>query len=135
MKKYLALGMVGVFALGLFALVPDALATSNDILGLNYGSATGLGNTDVRLQVANIIRVALSLLGILTVVIIIWAGFEWMTAGGNEDQVSSAKKRLSAAVIGLAIVLSAYAITNFVVKNLYQATTGQNYQTGQQQNP
>jgi len=47
---------------------------------------------------------------------ILYAGFQWMTAGGNEDKVSSAKKIISAAVVGLIIILLAWAIVNFVLK-------------------
>jgi len=96
-----------------------------DQLGVNYGEATNLSGQDVRISTANIINVVLDLLGIITVVLILFAGFTWMTAGGNDEQVGKAKKILSAAVIGLVIVMSAYAITQFVVGNLYRATGGQ----------
>ena len=99
-----------------------ALGIVKDPLGLSYAEGTGLTNQDIRFTIARIINISLSLLGIIVVVIIIYAGFEWMTAGGSEDKVSSAKQRIAYAVIGLAIILSAYAITNFVVKNLSQAT-------------
>ncbi len=95
-----------------------------DPLGVNYGEATNLSGQDVRITVARIINVVLGILGIIVVVIILYAGFTWMTAGGNDEQVGKAKKILSAAVIGLVIVMSAYAITKFVIYNLYQATGG-----------
>jgi hypothetical protein len=47
-------------------------------------------------------------------VITIIAGYQWMTAGGNEEQVAKAKKNISNAVIGLIIILAAYAITWFI---------------------
>lgn len=99
-----------------------ALGIDKDPLGLSYAEGTGLTNQDIRFTIARIINISLSLLGIIVVVIIIYAGFEWMTAGGSEDKVASAKERITYAIIGLAIILSAYAITNFVVKNLSQAT-------------
>jgi hypothetical protein len=53
-------------------------------------------------------------------------GFEWMTAGGNEEKTTEARKRIIAGVIGLAIILSAYAIAQFVLRSLSAATgTGQ----------
>jgi amino acid transporter len=113
-----------VFGLGYTSL---ALGAEKDPLGLSYGEATGLSNQDVRFTVGRIINVALSLLGTITVVIILYAGFEWMTAGGSEDKVEQAKKRITYAVIGLAIIMSAYAISSFVVSNLYDASTGNNY--------
>lgn len=93
-------------------------------LGVGYGTATGLGQKDVRETIARIINVALGLLGIVAVVIILVGGFEWMTAGGNEEKTGEAKKRITAGVIGLAIILSAYAIATFVIKSLTTATSG-----------
>ena len=90
----------------------------------------GLPATDIRLVVARIIRVALGLLGIVAVALMIYAGFLWMTAGGNESQIESAKKFLINTVIGLAIILSAYAIASFVISKLVGATTGAGDGTG-----
>ena len=84
----------------------------------------GLPATDIRLVVANIIRVALGLLGTVALVLIIYAGYLWMTAGGNDEQIGTAKKFLFNTVIGLAIILSAYAIVSFVISKLTGATTG-----------
>jgi hypothetical protein len=83
----------------------------------------GLPTTDIRLVIARIIRIALGLLGIIALILTLYAGFLWMTAGGNEEQIDSAKKVLTNAVIGLAIILSAYAIVSFVISKLIGATT------------
>lgn len=96
--------------------------TSQD-LGIQYGAATGLGNKDVRVTVASIIRTAMGLLGIVAVVIILIGGFKWMTAGGNDEQVGEAKKWIFSGVIGLAIILSAYALATYVINSLVTATT------------
>lgn len=74
--------------------------------------------------ITSIINVALGLLGIIAVVIILYAGFQWMTAGGNEEKVTEAKGRIIQGVIGLAIIMSAYAIANFVITQLSTATGG-----------
>lgn len=68
--------------------------------------------------VALVIRVALSMLGIIFLVLLVLAGYQWMTAGGNEKEVESAQARIKTAVIGLVIVLAAYAITAFVFTRL-----------------
>lgn len=78
----------------------------------------GLPSGDIRSIIANIIRAALGLLGIVVVGLMIYAGFLWMTAGGNEDQIGKAKKILINATIGLVIILSAYAIVSFIFKML-----------------
>lgn len=78
----------------------------------------GLASFDIRLIIANIIRVALGLVGIIMVGLGLYAGFLWMTAGGNEEQITQAKSVLRNAVIGLAIILSAYSIVSFVMNML-----------------
>lgn len=78
----------------------------------------GLPNTDIRLIIARIIRVALGFIGIIMVVMFIFAGYLWMTAGGNDEQITRAKSILLNAVIGLAIILSSYAIVAFVMRML-----------------
>lgn len=93
-------------------------------LGIEYGEKTGLGSQDVRETIANIIRVAMGLLGIVAVVIILIGGFYWMTAGGDEGRVETGKKWIFSGIIGLAIILSAYALATFVVNSLVTATTG-----------
>lgn len=94
--------------------------------GLNQvGNAYGGGvPQDVRSIVVSIIKIVLGFLGIISVVLILYAGFLWMTAGGNEEKISEAKKILTAGTIGLVIILSAYAITSFVIDQIYGATTG-----------
>jgi len=128
MKKLMALLTIGVLSLGLFLATPSvASSTTNMIdssdLGIGYGSYTGLGSEDIRATVASIINVALGLLGIVAVVVILIGGFTWMTAGGNDEKVGEAKKWIFSGVIGLAIILSAYAIANFVIDSLVTATT------------
>ncbi len=73
--------------------------------------------------IGSIIGIALSFLGIVFLILIIYAGFTWMTSAGNERKVLEAKKTLINSTIGLAIVLSAYAITSFIIQSL-RATTG-----------
>lgn len=68
--------------------------------------------------VGGYINAALGLLGVILVVLIIYAGFLWMTAGGNADQVKKAKQLILNAVIGMIIIFAAYSITNFVLTNV-----------------
>ena len=72
--------------------------------------------------VGTIIGAFLSLLGIILVCLIIYGGFLWMTAGGNEYKVLKAKGVLNNAIIGLIIILSSYGITLFVMNAMISAT-------------
>lgn len=123
MKK-IVLGVLSILFLGafLFPTTPALSQAVNDPLGLEYGAASGLGDQDVRTSTARIINVALSLLGIILLVLIVYSGFLWMTAAGNDEQISKAKKILASSVIGLVIILSAYSISRFVVTNLSDVT-------------
>ncbi len=119
-KKSLILSSLTVF--GIFGLASIAFAQTGPYIGLDYGQYTGLGSEDIRFTIALIIRVILGLLGTLALVVVVYAGFKWMTSGGNEETVKGAQKMLVAALIGLAIILSAYSITRFVTAQLLVAT-------------
>lgn len=121
MKKGLI--KVAVF-LAIFSLVivPQIASAITLDVGINYATATGLGTKDIRETIASIINVAMGLLGIVAVVIILLGGFKWMTAAGADEKVKEAKKLLTAGVIGLVIILTAYAIANFVVASILRAT-------------
>lgn len=69
-----------------------------------------------------IINAALGLIGVIYLIIIIYSGFQWMTAGGNEETIAKAKKRLINATIGIIIVFAAFIITNFVVFKILEIT-------------
>ncbi|MDA3802718.1 MAG: Ig-like domain-containing protein [Patescibacteria group bacterium] len=78
-----------------------------------------LGETqDVRVTVVRFIQLALSFLGIIAVIIILYAGFLWMTSGGNEEKIARAKKILINAVIGLVIILSAWTIATYLINRI-----------------
>ncbi|MAG44280.1 hypothetical protein CL633_00090 [bacterium] len=72
--------------------------------------------------IAKIIKAVLGFLGMIFLALIIYAGFRWMTAAGNEEHISKAKKILSAAFIGLVIVLISYGLTVYIFDVLFEAT-------------
>lgn len=83
------------------------------------GGSTGAGYgmpEDPRLTAAKIIRTILNILGIIVLCLILYSGFLWMTAGGNEDQVTKAKAWMRNSVIGLIVIFAAYSITYFAIK-------------------
>lgn len=69
-----------------------------------------------------VIQIALSFLGVIFLILMIYGGFLWMTARGNEEEVKKAKNLIQAAIIGLIIVVSAYAISYFVIEALGKGT-------------
>lgn len=89
----------------------------------DHGGEVGLGTADLQATVINVIQWVLGILALVAVVMIIIGGFQWMTAAGNEERIEKAKKVISAAVIGLIIVLLAWAIVIFVAGTTANVTT------------
>ena len=124
LKKFL----FGLLALQCLAFVPLAVPQANAQNlwaenNVDTAAFTNAGFTqkDPRAIVASIIKVVLSFLGTIAVVLIIYAGFLWMTASGKPDNIKKAKDIMSAAVVGLVIILISYGITVFVTNALSNA--------------
>lgn len=84
-----------------------------------------VGNTDpvtVDEIAGNVIAIALSMVGVIFIVLIIYGGYLWGTARGNEERVERGKKLLIEAVIGIIIIFTAYFVTAFVLQQLGYAT-------------
>lgn len=96
--------------------------TTEDLLNEDFTESTGLGQSNIKKTIGNVINVMLGFLGVVAVVIILYGGLIWMTARGNEDNVKKAQQIIVAGAIGLAIILSAFAITQFVVSEFLSAT-------------
>ena len=99
------------------ALINNQLVPVQQVYGNNE-----VDDTTFATAIAEIIRVVLGFLGVIFIVLIVYAGFVWMTSAGNEEKVKKAKDIMVAAIIGVAIVLLAYAITYFVIDKLLEAT-------------
>ena len=102
----------------------------NNTFGLtsvNSGLGGTLSSSDPRTIIGRIINFALGFLGVIAVGIILYGGFKWMTAAGNEDKTSEAKKLLGAGVIGLIIILASWAIATFVIGSLNAAVSNTSY--------
>lgn len=78
---------------------------------------TALGGTpqDIRITVAKLINVVLGFLGIIFVSLTVFAGFQYMTSGGNEEKTKKAVDLLRAAIIGLIIIFLAWSITRYSI--------------------
>ncbi len=81
-------------------------------------AGAGLQTEKLPELIGKIISVILGLLGTVLLVLIIYAGWLWMSAGGEPKQVDKAKDYIKNAVVGLVLILLAYAITGFVIDKL-----------------
>ncbi len=116
-----------------FLVVSFAVIIPTVTLAQGTGAAEGLqavgeaggiasGTTDLYVIIGRIINVVLGLLGTVLLVIMLYSGYEWMTSGGDATKVDSAKTRIRNAVIGLIIIMTSFAITNFILNALISAT-------------
>ena len=121
-----SLGVLFLIIVPVFSFALTANAQVDNLLWGNQqdniNTTLGLGNEDPRVIASSVVNVLLGFLGIIAVLIILFGGFKWMTAGGNEDAVAQAKKMMGAGVIGLVIVLASFGLAQFVIQALYDAT-------------
>jgi len=113
MKKLMKKRIIATILTVIFLMVP-VMALAGDVTGIGAANP-GLGEADVKDMVKNIIQVILGFLGLISVIIILIGGFMWMTAGGNEERVTKGRKWIINGVIGLVIVLAAYAIASWAI--------------------
>ena len=131
-KKLLKNALVFLTLLVLLSPVMVAVAVGNTPADPNYG-VDQLDNLDLPQPteenalptiVVNLINLVLGFLALIAIVIVLIGGFEWMTAGGNDDKVKTAQNRLKYGLIGLVIIFVAYGLVTFVLKTLYDQLSG-----------
>lgn len=103
-KSLIALSTAGALALN----VPVAFA--QDTIKVD-AKAAGFSITDLGKLIQSLLSVTLGIVGLLVFVYLIWGGIEWITAGGDKSKTESARQKLTNAIIGLAIVAAAFAIS------------------------
>jgi hypothetical protein len=113
--------LLGASFFALVALSPISVLAQVEGLESAGGAAGFDTGRSVFEIIGIVINVFLGTLGVIFLILTIYAGFLWMTAGGNDAQIGKAKKILVNAVIGLIITLSAYAIVTFIFNALEDA--------------
>lgn len=113
-KTFFSLSMLALFA-------NKALATSQGFFSNPQGgtaqpAATATG--DLGTNVKTVLDYFLGILGLVAVAFLIYAGVLMVTAGGNDEQVTKARKLIMYAVAGIVIILLSYTIVNFVTSAL-----------------
>lgn len=86
-------------------------STLNKAAGNSYNTETTFTGI-----LSSVIFVILSIIGTLFLLLIIYGGVNWMMAGGNEQNVEKGKETIKQAILGLIVVIGAYAMTYFIVK-------------------
>jgi len=120
-----------ILGLSLAVVLMPLLLTSTNMVAAQGGEGPWnewMGNTIINTPVKpnadligiifKAIQYILAFLGVVAVVVILIGGFMWMTAGGNDEKVGKAKKILIQGLIGMVIILLAFAIATFVIERL-----------------
>ena len=115
-KKQISL-LIGVFSV-LLAPITKVLAQINEGLIETSARKAGISKILIPDMLASLIKFALSFVGTIFFIFIIYSGIQWMTAGGEEEKVTQATTRIKNASIGLAITAAAYFITYLIGKTV-----------------
>ena len=83
---------------------------------------SGISETTISAIVGTAVKTFLSILGIIFVVLMLYGGYLWMMARGSEEEVTKAKELIRTAIIGLIIIVAAYAVSFFIFNRLTQRT-------------
>lgn len=124
-NKFLLIVCLVIVIGGLFLWVGQEVEAVSPImtkLKLTAGESGLPTQSDPVNVVALVIQGALGIVAAIFFIMIIIAGFRWMTAGGNEETVSNSKKNISNAIIGLIVILFSYAVTYFVFNILLSSS-------------
>jgi len=122
---FIQLALFSSLAQPVFAQTSSSSLFDNQIGVKEVGQVYGNNKTDVRVIAAKLIVVVLGFLAAIFLALTIYAGFRYMTAAGNEDQVKKAVAQIRDSVIGLLIVLAAWALTYFILRVLSRAVNNQ----------
>lgn len=108
--------IVAVLLFGVTALLPadDALAQAGQV-EQGIKDIGGSNATPLPTVIKNIVNVLLYFIGVLSVIMIIYGGFRYVTSAGDTSAVASAKNTILYAVVGVVVAGLAYAIVNFAI--------------------
>lgn len=98
------------------AFTEVAVNPLTNVKGAAPDALTDKGNLNVFL--GTLVEGLLGLVGVLFVILIIYAGVQWMTAGGDATKVQKAKSIIIRAILGLIIIMGAFIITNYIIKEI-----------------
>lgn len=118
--KYSFYSLVGALLTAPIVASAQGLKNAQGFLN-KAGANAGTGDATVESIVGGAINTALSLVGLIFLVLMVYAGYLWMTARGEESQIDKAKSIIRSAIIGIVVVMSAYAITFLVTTRLESA--------------
>ena len=123
--------LIGIFS---FSLITPTYAAKdsicdNDNISDEVRAANGCPNTSTKVAelpnvVVNILNGIIAVSGLVAVIFVIVGGVQYMTSAGDPGKTKKAKDTILYAVIGLIVCVLAFAIVNFVIKNIIEYDSG-----------
>ncbi|MDO8668002.1 MAG: hypothetical protein Q7K35_02785 [bacterium] len=119
-KILISVGSAVTAAFPLLVLAANpALEKLDNVATVGGPYKTVIGEIALTEIIGTVVGAALGLIGVIFLLLMIYAGYNWMTAQGEEEKVTKAKDTIIRAVIGIIIVVGAYAIWAFVFSKLF----------------
>ncbi|MBP9761373.1 MAG: hypothetical protein KBD15_04000 [Candidatus Magasanikbacteria bacterium] len=118
------------FTFGMLLLLPTFVLSERVTIGNAEGflqeavRPTGISQTDLSTSAGTLVKRLLAATGIIFFGLMVYAGFLWMTARGEEDQIAKARNTIFGAIIGLVITIGAYGLTSLIVTKLQESAAG-----------
>ena len=115
----LAIAASGLIGVPVFAATSDTVDCPDDLPNHELICASSAGGESKLINtVSNVLMAIYGIVGVLAVVMIVVGGVKYMTSQGDPGKIQSAKNTIMYSIIGLVIVLAAFAITNFILSAL-----------------
>jgi len=121
--------LIAVFILSFFFATnfcSAALLKNSAAIKTQVDASAGSYDTNIKIYTLaqTLINAFLSLVGVILLAYLLYSGYNWMTARGDEEKVTKAKDTITRAIIGVIIIVAAYAISIFVMGKLQQGILG-----------
>jgi uncharacterized BrkB/YihY/UPF0761 family membrane protein len=118
-KLFIFLAIFLAFFVIFTSVLKAGTSIDDAITNLDATAKTGYGQEPSSLpqapqMIGQVVGAGLAFIGVIFLILMIYGGFIWMIARGNQQEVTKAKDLITAAVIGIIIVLAAYAITQYL---------------------
>jgi len=113
-------GLQILVAVPVLAADDYGLGTAAKTAGIIKSETEAKGGTALAELSGRVIRAALTIIGVIFLLLMVYGGFMWMIARGDKEKVTQGRETIINATIGLVIVLAAYAITQFIFTSFVQ---------------
>ena len=110
-----------VLAFSVFGTMHPAFAQLDSTNLTDVGTAGGFSTVSAPIIIARVIRVFLGTLGIIFTILVLWSGWIYMTAQGDDTKIKKAKDILKNGIIGMIICIFSYTITTYILNRILEA--------------